>query len=321
MVTQLAGMSLPETERVTVATTTDLIEVIPMLLGFHPQESLVVIAVDGSQVVVTARADLPDAQGCLHASLAHLWGRFPRACFVFVGISGQVDAAWSALRQMDADLPADLQRRFLVADGRRWYDTPDDASGTPYDRVGSVHVARAAFAGRPVRASRDELVALLEPAWSASDMQASLVRVEASLTGIRHLRERAAATAAVHLAGGPDLSLDEATVVCLASHDPGFLDAQVRAVTRESAAQHQRFWLQVVRGSVPACAGGALVGLGISAWLAGEGALHTVCLEKLGSVQGPPEWVDLLDLINAAALSPDEWDSLREGHQALTRLG
>ena len=48
--------------------------------------------------------------------------------------------------------------------------------------------------------------------------------------------------------------------------------------------------------------------------------MHTVCLEKLGRVPGPPEWVDLLDLINTAALSPDDWETLREQRRTLLPL-
>lgn len=313
-------MSHPDLERLTIATTTDLVEILPMLLGFHPEESLVVVAVDANQVVVTARTDLPGPTSTLSPALGQLWARFPSACFVFIGLSSRPHRAWEALRALDADLPEGTQRRYLVADGERWYEAPTDPTGTPYDRVGNVHLARAAFGGRPVRSSRDELTALLEPAWSPADVRAALVRVEARLGGVRDLRARADALLAAHTLEGPDLTLDDATLLCLASHDQDFLDAHLWALTKDTAATHQRLWLQVVRGSVPACSGGALIGLGISAWLAGEGAVHTVCLEKLGRVAGPPDWVDLLDLINTAALSPDDWETLREQRRTLLPL-
>ena len=75
-------MSHPDLERLTIATTTDLVEILPMLLGFHPEESLVVVAVDANQVVVTARTDLPGPTSTLSPALGQLWARFPRACSI-----------------------------------------------------------------------------------------------------------------------------------------------------------------------------------------------------------------------------------------------
>lgn len=300
--------------RTRVHSVTDLVEVIPTLLGFHPQESVVVLAIQRGELVVTARADAVACEKGLAPALSSLWLRYPAALFVLFGFCRDADAGWRALRRLAGEIPPETQRRLVLVDEDRWYGAPD-TPGAPYDRLGNAHLARAAYAGRPVRGSRAELVALIDTTSTPEEVCASIQRVEAALVGAPDLRGRAAALIAAHQDAPRDLTLDEVTLLSLASHDDRFLDEQLWALTPEQARIQQRLWLQVVRGSVPSCRGGALVALGLTSWLSGEGALQVVCLEALGKVEGPPAWIDLLDLVNAAALSPQHWDALVAGHR------
>src|SRR5690606_34246164 len=108
-----------------------------------------------------------------------------------------------------------------------------------------------------------------------------------------------------------ELDLDEATVLCLASHEPTFLDQVLLGTTRANAASRVALWSQVVRSSVPNCAGAGLVALGLAGWVDGEGAIQSICLEALATRPGPAEWVEFLDALNANAVHPDEWERLR----------
>lgn len=305
---------MTERPRSKVSSVTDLVEVIPTLLGFHPEESLVVLAIQHGELVVTARADARACEQGLAPALSSLWRRYPAALFFLFGFCRDADAGWRALERLADEIPAGTPSRRVLVDEHRWYGARD-TPGVPYDRLGNVHLARAAFAGRPVRGSRAELVALIQTSSTPEQVCASLERVEATLKGAGDLRERAAALIAGHQAAPRPLTLDEVTLLSLASHDDRFLDEQLWALTPEQAGVHQQLWLQVVRGSVPSCRGGALVALGLTSWLCGEGALQVVCLEALGKVAGPPAWIDLLDLVNAAALSPQHWDALVAGHR------
>src|SRR6476620_10023814 len=49
------------TARLKVRRTEDLLAIVPYLLGFPPEESLVIVLVAGGRVALTARLDLPDA--------------------------------------------------------------------------------------------------------------------------------------------------------------------------------------------------------------------------------------------------------------------
>ncbi|MFD0787811.1 DUF4192 family protein, partial [Micromonospora azadirachtae] len=53
-------MASTEPPRLAVRSPADLLAAVPYLLGFHPADSVVVVAMRGRRVVFAARADLPD---------------------------------------------------------------------------------------------------------------------------------------------------------------------------------------------------------------------------------------------------------------------
>lgn len=295
----------------TVRSLTDLVEVVPTFFGFHPTDSLVLLAVDAGSVALGARVDLDATGGHATAEAASaVWRRVPGATYLAIAFCADPDRAWWALDDVDAALPAGCARTLVHADDDRWYAHPDDV-GTPYDRLGSVHLARAAYEGRPVRCSREELARLVEPTRTPAEVTASLERVADREDTLGDLVAEALALVEGHDAVPGDLDLDEATILCLASHDPGFLEAALLSTTRVNAAARAGLWAQVVQASVPNCAGGALVALGLAGWVDGNGALGSVCLEALEGRPGPVAWVGMLDAINRDAVHPDAWAGIR----------
>lgn len=298
-------------QRTSLRSLTDLVEVVPTLLGFHPTDSLVLVALDNGRVELAARVDLDVTGGHRTATaLRPVWQRLPHASHVLIAYSDDAERSWWALDDVAATIPQGCPRTVLHADGGRWYSDPDDA-GTPYDRLGSVHLARAAWDGRPVRRSRAELVELTRPGRTPAEVTASLERVAAREATLRDVVSEAMALVVGHDEAPGDLEIDEATILCLASHDPVFLEEVLLGTTRANAAVRVALWAQVVRASVPNCAGAALVALGLAGWVDGEGAIQSVCLEALAERPGPAEWVGLLDAINADAVHPDEWEGIR----------
>lgn len=118
-------------ERTTVTSLTDLVEVVPSLLGFHPHESLVLLAIRDGMVQLTARTDLFDAPPA--RALAPAWHRLPGAHFVVIAFSADAGCAWWGLDDVDLALPGDAERILVHADGERWYEHPDD-EGRPTTR-------------------------------------------------------------------------------------------------------------------------------------------------------------------------------------------
>ncbi|MBK8462514.1 MAG: DUF4192 family protein [Nigerium sp.] len=301
---------------------TDLVECVPVLVGFHPRESMVLVAVEDGRVVLTARSDLPpEGVGSVVPQLDAVWRRLPRATIVAMAFSESLVLAWLSLADIDEALPCDRERVLVHVDRERWYDAPD-ADGVRYDAVGSAHLAHAAFSGRIVRASRDELRTLVEARRAPADLLPALERLTARKLRSRDLLVEARALVRAHDSGTGvvEFDLDQATLLSIATHDLGFLDATIGSMTRENAPGRLGLWLHVVRESVPRAAGPAIVAAGLAAWLAGEGALATVCLEALGGIRAPAAWSGVLEQINADAAHPDEWEVRRDGVVA-ERLG
>lgn len=297
--------------RLRIRSATDLLEVIPGLLGFHPEDSLVVVALQEGTIAVTARADLPPWPGFPVRSLEAVWRRFPDADLVVVACCPDPFRAWAALDALDEALPDGAGRMLIHADGELWFSDPD-APGEPYDARGGAALVEATYAGRTVRASRAELEALVDPARTPEEVRASLERVGSRLSGKGELMREALARVNGHDEAPATLDLDDVTLVCLATHDPRFMDAVILSADAENAEQRVAFWLQVVRGSVPNCAGPALLALGHAAWLTGDGALQVVCLEAASERPAPPEWFALLDLLNSEAVEPRAWGEVRD---------
>lgn len=301
----------------TLRSLTDLVEVVPTFLGFHPTESVVVISIEAGSVVLTARVDLdlPGGHGTA-AALRAVWRKVPHGDHIVIAYSDDPDRAWLALDDVADAMPGHCGRTLLHADGERWYEDPHD-SGTPYDRLGSVHLARAAYDGRPVRHSRAELARLVEPARTPAEVTASLERVAESFATLGCLVAEARALVAGHDDAPGDLDIDEATVLCLATHDAAFLDEALLSTTGDNADARIGLWAQVVQSGVPNCAGGALVALALAGWVAGEGAIASICLEALEGRPGPGEWIEMLEAVIADAVHPHMWEEVRARQLAL----
>jgi len=117
----------------------DLLAAVPRLLGFHPEESLVIIGLADGQLIATARMDLTDCSKHVEQTVGAM---------VRGGATELVGAVFTATRAgLDAPLPhtdivdrldaaakdADVQVRdcLLVSNGRRWSYTCTSAGCCP----------------------------------------------------------------------------------------------------------------------------------------------------------------------------------------------
>ncbi|GAA3747043.1 DUF4192 domain-containing protein [Micromonospora maritima] len=168
-------MNSTERPRLSVRSPGDLVAAVPYLLGFHPADSVVVVAVRGRRVVFAARGDLPEAGADPAPAARHLAEVVARqdadaATVVGYGpaarVTGTVDAVGDALDSAGL-IVLDALR---VTDGRWWsYLCAEPAccpaDGTPYDPVANQVSAAAVFAGQvalPDRAALAAQVAALD---------------------------------------------------------------------------------------------------------------------------------------------------------------
>ncbi|GGO91416.1 DUF4192 domain-containing protein [Wenjunlia tyrosinilytica] len=183
---------VPEEPGVTLRTPGELVDALPYLLGFHPDDSIVMVALHTSRSRFGARlrldipadpADWPDTARELARHLVlgseRRSGR-PDGVLVFLcrdpaeGQEGQtvmeaLRPLAQGLRTACGDLDVPVYEAVCIGGGRWWSyvcANPEccPATGTPVDRSGtSVMAAAAAYAGIQVRGSLSEMTARFAP--------------------------------------------------------------------------------------------------------------------------------------------------------------
>jgi hypothetical protein len=163
----LTGMeiSLPA-----VKTPTDVLAVVPYLLGFTPERSIVVIAMRARRLVFQARADLPAADDVAvvadHLATVVARQRVDAALIVAYGPHADVTPTVRRLRGALEAREIKVAEALRADQGRYWSYLCERAdccppSGTPYDTATTTLAAEAAYAGLSPARSRADLVARL----------------------------------------------------------------------------------------------------------------------------------------------------------------
>ena len=318
---------------------------LPHLLGFRPQESVVLLSlggVSGRRVGLTVRADIPPPEH--NRELARLLSRSlstdnPDSALVlvvseaadddFLGDRGlpHHDLVWEMCRALSL-LAVPVGDVVLVRDGRWWsYDCPDHCcdpgAGTPLP-AGVTELEVAAIAtGTVVEPDRDALVARIAgpPGGDRGAMAAACARValecSAAVPDVGLEAVAAESWAAIRDAaarcrpGAGGLLADEevARVVW------GLRDGEVRdlalglALGPEPAAAEQLWTECTRRAPAPLDAAPATL-LAVCAWLRGDGALANVALTRALDSEPGYGFAGLLAQALAACMTPADLRAL-----------
>jgi hypothetical protein len=168
---------MPAPIRLAVRSTVDLLAVVPYLLGFHPTDSLVVVAMRGGQMVFAARSDLPRSQASAAArtafadQLARVVARqgAQTASVIGYGPPDRVAAAVRAVCDALTRCGLEILDALRVTAGRYWSLLCADPEccppdGTAFDVTTSALTAAAVFAGQVVLPDRTALTRQVAPA-------------------------------------------------------------------------------------------------------------------------------------------------------------
>jgi len=325
----------------------DLLAAIPYLVGFRPDDSIVVVGTAGPRmrVVFTARSDLPAPGDSVDVAeraeyLAAVLAAQEPAGALLAGfgpgprVTPIVDAL---LAELDGHgIPV---REALRAEGGRYWSylcvsgACCPAEGTSYDSYASAVAARATLAGWVALPDRAALASVVAPVEGAAReaMRRATVRAEERF-GALVTREliacvsgasdrplvRAgimAVTAAVdrHTAGGR-LSDDEvAWLAALLTHLRVRDEAWVRADARDDPEYRRamrELWAHVLRRVQPAYAPAPAGLLAYTAWRDGDGALANVALERARRADPAYTMTGLLEKLLGTGTSPSAWRPL-----------
>ncbi len=303
----------------------EVAELIPYLVGFTPEESLVVIVTRNGRVEVTARADLDGIQqpGATEDLLDRIWSRFPDSDAFLVAYTEDHTAGWNTLHRADAHLAGLADRQTMLVDGDTW-ELPDGETGT-IDPAGQI-ATQAANYGLKLRPSRSDLQAAFASAPDSDQLAGrvgavldtlprprdteAILRLTADLLH-RHLPEPAddPRQAAAHV------PLDDAIKLAVLAQNPSAQSFAVLSITRDNAPEHLALWRDVVNQVPEYGAEAPLYLAGMAAWVSGDGASAVVALDRsvdLSRGEQPTGQVRLLSQLIDQVVPPSTWEAIRE---------
>jgi hypothetical protein len=311
----------------------DLIALAPLVIGFHPEDSVVMLASDGARPF-HARVDLPPRSAPLGAaadvaeSLLAPAGRNGIRGLAFLFFSDDeraVRRVWSALRR-GTDRAGIYVQDALRVDGVRYYPLLAGArlreAGVAYDVSSHPFLAQAVLHGIVVEKDRAAVVASV----AADDAAQQAVAAEIGRRGLveegppetgadrRRWGEWLQRVVERHVADGSIASDDEVARICWVAQDLRVRDAAWALIRRAGAERHQAFWLDVVRRVPDPLVPAPAALLGWAAWQAGHGALAWVAVDRCREVAPGYGMAAILARCLEQALPPEtvecefDWD-------------
>jgi len=307
-----------EPAQLRISSPAEVAQLIPYLVGFTPQDSLVIVVIQSGRVQVTARADLPDVMpgGAAEDLLNRIWTRFPDSDAHAVAYTSDHQAAWKLLARCDAWLPYGCLA--MIVDGDIWH-LRDGTTGT-LDRSGQIG-AQASSYGLQRLESRAELEARFASAPDSAELDRHLGAALASLPRPGQVSQIVALTCKLldeHLPGVSDgavsMTATSAIRLSVLAQHPVARDVALLSMNHDNAADHLRLWQRVIGASPAYGAEMSLCLAGMAAWISGDGASANVALERV--LKADPEPADLhlarfLDDLIENVVPPSAWNDLR----------
>ena len=281
----------------------DLIALAPVVIGFHPADSVVMLASDGHRPF-HARVDLPP-RSSPPGTVAHLAetllaparrNGIRGLAFVFFSDDERVvRRVWSELRR-GTDASGIRVQDALRVDGLRYYPLLAGARlreiGVAYDVSSHPFLAQAVLHGLVVEKDRATLVASLVPDVAArrevetAMAHAGLGDRDPPRTGTDRRRwgEWVRVLVRRHLDARTRASADEVGRIAWAVQDLRVRDAAWGLITRADARAHQEFWADVARRAPEPLVPAPSALAGWAAWQAGNGALAWIAVDRCREV-------------------------------------
>jgi hypothetical protein len=304
---------------VSLSDSADIAAALPYLVGFHPHESVVLVALGGptgNRVGLTVRADLParSASAAVVAALVRSVATDDPAGVVVAVVSEAPDEraslpggdAFAGLPHRDvvhdavvalAGLDIPVRDTLLVRGGRWWsYDCPEPCcapgAGAPLPGGVSPLAAASAAAGQVLAPDRAALEARIAPLDGPAR-----VAMEAATWRLVNRRARAARTdpdaearrswdavlQAVRRCRPPEagrLPDREVAGVLWALADVRVRDRALTLALGDDAAAAELLWTECTRRAPAPLDAAPATLLAVSAWLRGDGAMANVALER-----------------------------------------
>lgn len=309
-----------------VRCTEDLIAAAPLVLGFRPADSVVMMTAEGDHVFhgrtgLPRGSDPPGAGVVAEVLLAPARrNRVRRVAFLFFSDDERVvRRVWAAVRsgcERDRLQVVDAVR----VETRRYYPLIGDRRlreiGVAYDVAAHPFAAQAVLQGIVVEKDRDALVASVAPDVDArTAVQDALAA--SGLAGTRPPRrgpdrrrwgQWLRDVVSRHTAARTVATDDEVARIGWCVQDVRVRDAAWALIRRPVADRHQAFWADVVRRIPEPLVPPAATLLGWAAWQAGHGALAWIAVDRCREVDPDYGLATILAGCLDRAIPPDQLD-------------
>jgi hypothetical protein len=305
---------------------TGLLASVPFLLGYAPSESLVVVLLKQTRVVLTMRVALADlAELDVVAKTQLALQRADGDGLMVIGYSHAMDDELAVVLQEFACEVEDgfTARRVRVLDvvqvgagsWRSLHPATFDQSGDLRQVRDDPINAEAVFRGLSPFPSREAIAARVRPNTNGRDPAFDAALAEAIAGFDAADGEGVGDELAVMLDGC--LSTEDqlkpevlGRLAGLASH-PASLKSTLRKITAESATRCIEIWSAASRQSRGAAAFMPLILTGVAAWVSGDGALSNLCADLASDIYPRHLGVRLLGRLSDRCLPPETWEPFR----------
>jgi hypothetical protein len=302
----------------------DLLAAVPVVLGFQPEESLVMLTF-GAARTFHARLDLPppDDKTALADIVDTLLGPCRAHGVDHVAFVVYTAEARSAARFAAALVPAFVADGIGVVDVLRvhdghWCEVPvragaEETTPVPFQNAAHPFTAHAVFVGRVTHASREELRDTLTRDADVEERFDELISRLPDPGSAEVARVAELVAGWVRTGEQPD---DEgAARVLRAVTRVDVRDAALYAVTRDNARDHLRVWAALLRGAPEPQVPDTAAVTAFCAWQAGEGALAWCALDRCLEVDPGHVLGTCLAECLARAVAPGAWEEVIGGHE------
>lgn len=295
----------------------DLLAAVPVVLGFHPHDSLVMLTF-GAARTFHARVDLPPTAG---GEVDEIVGTLLAPCRTHE-VDHVAFVVYSGDRRLAATLAAALVPAF-VADGigvidvlraheGGWCSVPIRAGAaerppTPYDDTHHRFSAQAVFEGRVTLGSRDEVRATVAPDLDLRRRwEDRMARLSPGATDAATARGLVAGWARSGDAPDDDGAARVLDVVTRVE----VRDAALYAVTRDTVEDHLRVWSALLRGAPDPQVPDVAAVTAFCAWQSGHGALAWCALDRCFEIDADHRLGRCLAECLVRALPPSAWEEV-----------
>ncbi len=300
--------------RVRVAGPGDLLAVVPRLLGFTPERSLVVLGLKGDRgrIEMAMRYDLPPAAEpadiAEHAAYTPTRAQVPRTVAIGYGTGPEVSPAMDAVRASAREAGVQVHEALRVDEGRYWSYLCEDPAchpveGTPLGpellQAGQLNTVSIA----PVTGEREEEMR------EAYGKAAAEVREQFCTEGREALWTNGVQTVSsvinAYREGGEPGDQDLARVGVYL-RDIRVRDAAWAQMDAQHATAHTRMWADATRVAPPSFAAAPASLMAFTAYQQGQGAMANIALDRAEEDQPGYSMASLVRQVVNTGINPTE---------------